>query len=174
MEDKIRFLSNGHEIEGRLEKNSLLKGVVITHPHPLYGGDMHNNVVNAVARVYRQNGYSSLRFNFRGVGSSQGSHGNGIGEQADDTGQHVTRAEAENPHQDDHRDQPDQPAAGGNDDRAIIFRNPGADTAHGKHPRTDGPEKPRNRQRQRYPQYFVHDLRPATYRAAIMHEMRRR
>ena len=44
---------------------------------------MHNNVVNAVARVYRQNGYTSLRFNFRGVGNSQGSHGNGIGEQAD-------------------------------------------------------------------------------------------
>jgi hypothetical protein len=83
MEDKIRFLSDGYEIEGRLEKNSLQKGVVITHPHPLYGGDMHNNVVNAVALVYRQNGYTSLRFNFRGVGNSQGSHGNGIGEQAD-------------------------------------------------------------------------------------------
>ncbi len=83
MEDKIKFLSDGHEIEGRLEKNSLQKGVVITHPHPLYGGDMHNNVVNAVALVYRQNGYTSLRFNFRGVGNSQGSHGNGIGEQAD-------------------------------------------------------------------------------------------
>ena len=65
MEDKISFLSDGHEIEGRLEKSSLLMGVVITHPHPLYGGDMHNNVVNAVARVYQQKGYTSLRFNFR-------------------------------------------------------------------------------------------------------------
>ena len=65
MEDKIRFLSDGHEIEGRLEKSSLQKGVVITHPHPLYGGDMHNNVVKALTRVYRQNGYASLRFNFR-------------------------------------------------------------------------------------------------------------
>lgn len=83
MEDKIKFLSDGHEIEGRLEKKSLQKGVVITHPHPLYGGDMYNNVVNAVSLVYRQNGYTSLRFNFRGVGNSQGSHGNGIGEQAD-------------------------------------------------------------------------------------------
>ena len=83
MEGKIRFLSDGHEIEGRLEKNSLQKGVVITHPHPLYGGDMHNNVVKAIARVYRQNGDTSLRFNFRGVGNSQGRHGNGIGEQAD-------------------------------------------------------------------------------------------
>ena len=83
MEDKIRFLSDGYEIEGRLEKNSLQKGVVITHPHPLYGGDMHNNVVEAIARVYRQNGYTYLRFNFRGVGNSQGNHDNGIGEQAD-------------------------------------------------------------------------------------------
>jgi alpha/beta superfamily hydrolase len=83
MEDKIRFLSDVYEIEGRLEKSSLQKGVVITHPHPLYGGDMHNNVVNAVARVYRQNGYTTLRFNFRGVGNSQGSHGNGLDEQTD-------------------------------------------------------------------------------------------
>jgi alpha/beta superfamily hydrolase len=83
MEEKIRFLSDGHEIEGRLEKSSLQKGVVITHPHPLYGGDMHNNVVAAIARVYRQKGYTTLRFNFRGVGNSQGSYGDGVGEQED-------------------------------------------------------------------------------------------
>ena len=64
MEDKIRFLSDGHEIEGRLEKSNLQKGVVITHPHPLYGGDMHNIVVIALTQVYHQNGYTSLRFNF--------------------------------------------------------------------------------------------------------------
>ncbi|MGD9064370.1 MAG: alpha/beta hydrolase, partial [Desulfobacterales bacterium] len=83
MEAKINFLSDGHELEGRLEKSALQKGVVITHPHPLYGGNMDNNVVDAIGRVYRQNGYTSLRFNFRGVGNSQGSHDNGIGEQAD-------------------------------------------------------------------------------------------
>ena len=83
MEEKISFISDGYEIEGCLEKSSLQKGVVITHPHPLYGGDMHNNVVAAIARAYRQKGYTSLRFNFRGVGSSQGSHVNGIGEQQD-------------------------------------------------------------------------------------------
>ncbi len=83
MEAKIKFLSDGHELEGRLEKSGLQKGVVITHPHPLYGGNMDNNVVEAIDRVYRQNGYTSLRFNFRGVGNSQGIHGNGIGEQAD-------------------------------------------------------------------------------------------
>ena len=83
MVDKIRFMSDGCEIEGRLEKSSLQRGVVITHPHPLYGGDMHNNVVAAIARVYRQKGYTALRFNFRGVGNSQGSYGDGVGEQED-------------------------------------------------------------------------------------------
>jgi alpha/beta superfamily hydrolase len=83
MEEKISFISDGYEIEGILEKSSLQKGVVITHPHPLYGGDMHNNVVAAIAQVYRQKGYATMRFNFRGVGSSQGIHGNGIGEQED-------------------------------------------------------------------------------------------
>ena len=83
MQEKISFLSDGYEIEGLLEKSSLQKGVVITHPHPLYGGDMHNNVVVAMARVYRQKGYTTLRFNFRGVGNSQGSYGDGVGEQED-------------------------------------------------------------------------------------------
>ena len=83
MEEKISFLSDGYEIEGLLEKSSLQKGVVITHPHPLYGGDMHNNVVVAMARVYLQKGYTTLRFNFRGVGNSQGSYGDGVGEQED-------------------------------------------------------------------------------------------
>jgi len=83
MAEKIRFLSDGYEIEGRLEKSSLQRGVVITHPHPLYGGDMHNNVVAAIARGYRQKSYTTLRFNFRGVGNSQGSYGDGVGEQED-------------------------------------------------------------------------------------------
>jgi alpha/beta superfamily hydrolase len=83
MEEKISFISDGYEIEGSLEKSSLQKGVVITHPHPLYGGDMHNNVVAAIAQVYRQKGYATMRFNFRGVGNSQGSYGEGVGEQED-------------------------------------------------------------------------------------------
>ena len=83
MKEKIRFLADGYEIEGRLQKSSLQKGAVVTHPHPLYGGDMHNNVVAAIARVYRRNGYTALRFNFRGVGNSQGEYGDGVGEQED-------------------------------------------------------------------------------------------
>ena len=59
------------------------KGVVVTHPHPLYGGDMNNNVVGAIAGAYQKKGYATLRFNFRGVARSGGSYSDGLGEQED-------------------------------------------------------------------------------------------
>ncbi len=59
------------------------RGAVVTHPHPLYGGDMHNNVVEAVCKAYQEKGYSTLRFNFRGTGNSEGGYDEGIGEQDD-------------------------------------------------------------------------------------------
>jgi hypothetical protein len=83
VEEKVTFSSEGHHIEGRLYKKNMLRSAVITHPHPLYGGDMHNNVVVAVTRVYQRMGYTTLRFNFRGVGGSQGSYTEGVGEQQD-------------------------------------------------------------------------------------------
>jgi len=57
--------------------------VVVCHPHPLYGGMMDNNVVLAVCHALSQVAIASLRFNFRGVGGSQGAHDSGIGEQDD-------------------------------------------------------------------------------------------
>lgn len=53
---------------------------VITHPHPLYGGNMHNNVVATARDAALAHGFSALRFNFRGVGSSDGLHDGGPGE----------------------------------------------------------------------------------------------
>jgi uncharacterized protein len=53
---------------------------LVCHPHPLYGGTMHNKVVHRVARALRESGAAVLRFNFRGVGGSQGRHDDGIGE----------------------------------------------------------------------------------------------
>ena len=53
---------------------------LVCHPHPLYGGTMHNKVVHRLARGLRRNGAAVLRFNFRGVGRSQGSHDHGAGE----------------------------------------------------------------------------------------------
>ena len=83
MEKTVTFISGGYEIEGRLAEGSQPGAVVITHPHPLYGGDMHNNVIAAVSRTYQEIGATTLRFNFRGVGGSQGNHDDGIGEQED-------------------------------------------------------------------------------------------
>jgi hypothetical protein len=56
---------------------------VITHPHPLYGGTMENKVVQTLARAFVQAGWTALRFNFRGVGASQGHHDEGRGELED-------------------------------------------------------------------------------------------
>lgn len=58
-------------------------GLVICHPHPLYGGDMDNPVVVRVAEVAQAAGISTLRFNFRGVGASGGIHAGGEDEQDD-------------------------------------------------------------------------------------------
>lgn len=67
----------------QLEGVAPRKAVVICHPHPQYGGDMNNNVVGAVARELAGCGMRVLRFNFRGVGGSQGSYGEGVGELED-------------------------------------------------------------------------------------------
>ncbi len=54
-----------------------LPGVVVCHPHPLFGGNMDNNVVLAVALGLAEQGFATLRFNFRGVGNSEGEHSKG-------------------------------------------------------------------------------------------------
>jgi alpha/beta superfamily hydrolase len=59
---------------------SPLGTVVIAHPHPLMGGTMHNKVVQTLARAWLQCGWRAMRFNFRGVGSSTGTHDQGRGE----------------------------------------------------------------------------------------------
>ena len=66
-----------------IDKSDQNIGAVITHPHPLYGGDMQNGVVSTVRDVFRKKGYTTLRFNFRGAGKSGGRFDNGTGEQND-------------------------------------------------------------------------------------------
>lgn len=56
---------------------------VVAHPHPLYGGTMHNKVVQTLARAFVQAGWEVVRFNFRGVGASVGEHDGGRGELQD-------------------------------------------------------------------------------------------
>ena len=81
--EKITFNSGELALEGLFTKGSSNRGVVVTHPHPLYGGDMQNPVVQTVAAACIQAGFSCLQFNFRGVGRSAGQFDNGPGEQAD-------------------------------------------------------------------------------------------
>jgi alpha/beta superfamily hydrolase len=56
---------------------------VIAHPHPLFGGTMDNKVVTTLARAFVESGAATFRFNFRGVGGSQGVHDEGRGETED-------------------------------------------------------------------------------------------
>jgi alpha/beta superfamily hydrolase len=56
---------------------------VIAHPHPLFGGTMHNKVVQTLARAFVQCGWRAVRFNFRGVGASAGTYDEGRGEALD-------------------------------------------------------------------------------------------
>ena len=56
---------------------------VIAHPHPLFGGTLDNKVVQTLARAFIHCGWTAVRFNFRGVGGSAGSHDEGRGELED-------------------------------------------------------------------------------------------
>ena len=57
--------------------------VVIAHPHPLFGGTMDNKVVQTLARAFVQCGWQAVRFNFRGVGATEGVYDEGRGELQD-------------------------------------------------------------------------------------------
>ncbi len=57
--------------------------VVVAHPHPLFGGTMDNKVAQTIARAFVSMGYRSVRFNFRGVGGTAGTHDEGQGESED-------------------------------------------------------------------------------------------
>jgi len=83
MDEKVTISSQGAVLEGRIHRSNSATGVVITHPHPMYGGDMYNPVVEAIESAYRKDGFTTLRFNFRGTGASTGRHDQGVGEQAD-------------------------------------------------------------------------------------------
>ena len=57
--------------------------VVLSHPHPLFGGTMDNKVVQTMVRAFLQMGWRTVRHNFRGVGASEGTHDEGRGESED-------------------------------------------------------------------------------------------
>ena len=83
---RVSFSSGGLLLEGILaipEGAGPFPAVIVCHPHPLYGGSMDNNVVNSLSETLAQASLVSFKFNFRGVGGSQGEFGQGIGERED-------------------------------------------------------------------------------------------
>jgi alpha/beta superfamily hydrolase len=85
-ETRVAFSSSDLLLEGILgtpQGGGPFPAVIVCHPHPLYGGTMNNNVVCALTERSTQASFVTFRFNFRGVGGSQGEFDQGIGEQAD-------------------------------------------------------------------------------------------
>jgi alpha/beta superfamily hydrolase len=80
-EIQVSFRSGELTLEGLLANpGGGAPAAVVCHPHPMYGGSMYNNVVEAILAAMWRAGYATLRFNFRGVGGSEGEHDGGPGE----------------------------------------------------------------------------------------------
>ena len=82
---EVMFAGPDGRLEGRYhhskEENAPL--ALVLHPHPLHGGTMNNRIVYAMYQSFQRMGFSTMRFNFRGVGRSQGRYDGGIGEIGD-------------------------------------------------------------------------------------------
>lgn len=76
-------VDDGVTLEARHARGTGSGWAVVTHPHPLYGGTMDNNVVDTACKALQGAGLATLRFNFRGVGRSTGEHGGGDAEVED-------------------------------------------------------------------------------------------
>jgi uncharacterized protein len=80
-EIQVSFRSGDLTLEGLIANpGGGAPAAVVCHPHPMYGGSMFNNVVDAILAALWQAGYATLRFNFRGVGGSEGEYDGGPGE----------------------------------------------------------------------------------------------
>lgn len=79
------FSGPAGQIEAILKEpeSEVTRAVIVCHPHPLFGGTMHNKVVFRIARSFQDARFAVLRFNFRGTGRSEGTHDDGRGEQDD-------------------------------------------------------------------------------------------
>jgi alpha/beta superfamily hydrolase len=67
-------------VEASTADHSYPISFIMCHPHPLQEGTMHNKVVTTTCKAFQQLGVNTIRFNYRGVGQSEGSYGNGVGE----------------------------------------------------------------------------------------------
>jgi len=86
MVEKVVIEGPAGALEGLVERPPDARRDVVAvccHPHPLYGGAMQNKVVHTLARSCQDQRVTSVRFNFRGVGASEGAYGDGAGEGED-------------------------------------------------------------------------------------------
>ena len=82
---EVIFNGPDGRLEGRYHQSKKPNApiAIVLHPHPLHGGNMNNRVVFIMFNNFVERGFSVLRFNFRGVGRSQGAFDNGVGELSD-------------------------------------------------------------------------------------------
>lgn len=82
---EIFFNGSAGRLEGRYTpaQTSDAPIAVLMHPHPLHSGTMFNKIVHVMNQAFVANGFATMRFNFRGVGKSQGKYDEGLGELAD-------------------------------------------------------------------------------------------
>jgi alpha/beta superfamily hydrolase len=82
---EVLFAGPAGRLEGRYSpgKSPTAPLAIILHPHPQHGGTMNNKVVYALYNAFAERDFATLRFNFRGVGRSQGSYDRGEGELSD-------------------------------------------------------------------------------------------
>lgn len=85
MSDSLLIDSSGKKIEAVYNRSSDPNSpiVLLLHPHPLYGGDMNSKVLVYMERVFLKHNFTTMRFNFRGAGKSEGQYDNGNGELMD-------------------------------------------------------------------------------------------
>lgn len=79
IEELVHFTSDGLKLEGVLSYDESVHDppmILLCPPHPHLGGDMENNVIMELGNVLAENGFATLRFNYRGVGSSESKLGN--------------------------------------------------------------------------------------------------
>ena len=81
----VIFTGPAGRLEGRYHRSEQTNAslALVLHPHPQFGGTMNNRVVYQVFHAFVERGFSVLRFNFRGVGRSQGTFDHGVGELSD-------------------------------------------------------------------------------------------
>lgn len=82
---EVIFTGPAGRLEGRFHPSKTRSApiAIILHPHPQFGGTMNNQIVYNLYYAFAERGFSALRFNFRGVGRSQGAFDHGAGELSD-------------------------------------------------------------------------------------------